>query len=184
METLSELWPMKGVRLPERGPGEPTGQGTRFGWVPLAGGWRGGQEGRGPDASTGFLPRTAGLVWKTVLGKSRVGSESYSHSSNLTDGFPTKERTANAFLSLYFKLSAFHASFDLKCVFCFLMFQNSLFPYWSLNLLPTVPQQMCAAAAGAALSTINCPFLFSSLPPVSASDGWAFRVLEAWVPYP
>lgn len=40
-----------------------------------------------------------------------------------------------------------------------------------------------AAAAGATPSAVNCPF-HSSLPPVSASDGWVLRLLEASAPPP
>lgn len=73
VETLSKPWKMAGVRLAEGGPGEPVIPG-----VPLVLGTEEEARVRGTDASTGFLPRTAGPVWKTVSGKSRVGSKSYS----------------------------------------------------------------------------------------------------------
>lgn len=73
VETLSKPWKTAGVRLAEGAPGESAVLGCLWCW-----GLKRSPGLRGTAASTGFLSRTAGPVWKTVSGKSRVGSKSYS----------------------------------------------------------------------------------------------------------
>lgn len=91
-------------------------------------------------------------------------------SSDLTDSFSTKERTAQAFFSLYFKLSVFHASFGLKCVGCFFAF-NPFPPHLSLNVSVRVPSPPDVCCDWAIPSTI----LLSSFSPrcLSVMDGFS-----------
>lgn len=94
---------------------------------------------------------------------------------------PHEGRTAQAFFSLYFKLSVFHASFWLKM--CWVAFAfNPLSPHLFLNVSLCVPSPpRCLLLLGHPIN--NFMVLFHSLLPlVPVCDGWLFRLLEAGAP--
>lgn len=135
-----DLWKMSGVRLVEAAPGEPASWGGCLEPGVKRGGWRW----RGLKASTGFLPRTAGPVWKTVSGKSRIGSKSYSQPFKPYRRLSYKGKNCSCFFK---SLSIFHALFGLKYVRFFLFF-SFFFLNFEILFPPLVPELFtyCAPA--------------------------------------